>query len=135
MITIKNKIAIAKMHTAGRYLAEIFDQLNAIIKPGVTSNEVDAWIEKALKEKGLISQSKGYRGYKHVSCVSINDEVVHGIPSKDKIIKSGDLVKVDICGAWRGYCADGARCYFVGQVSESVRLFVMVAQSALNKGI
>jgi methionyl aminopeptidase len=136
MITIKNKMSIQKMHTAGQVLAEILNSLTSILKPKVTTLEIDSWIEEQLKAKGLISEMKGYVGsYKHVSCISINDEVVHGIPSGFKILKEGDLVKVDVCASWQGYCADLARCFFVGNVSDETKKFVEVAQKALNKGI
>jgi methionyl aminopeptidase len=135
MITIKNKVAIQRMHQAGQLLAMLFDELFAIIKPGVSTFDIDSWIERALLAKGLVSQSKGYHGYRHASCVSINEEVVHGIPHKDRIIQDGDLVKVDICAAWKGYCADAARCYFAGKVTQEKRHLVDVAQKALDKGI
>jgi methionyl aminopeptidase len=135
MITIKNKVAIQKMHYAGQVLADILDGVGSIIKPGVSTFEIDQWVEARLKEQGLVSQSKGYKGYRHSSCVSINDEVVHGVPHKENIIKDGDLVKVDICAAWKGYCADAARCYMVGQLAPKMTQLVEVAQRALDKGI
>lgn len=135
MITIKNKVAIQKMQRAGQILAAIFDELSSIIVPGISTFEVDVWIERALKDNGLISQSKGYRGYRHSSCISVNDEVVHGIPQKNKIVQDGDLVKVDICAAWKGYCADAARCYFVGEATQEKQRLVDVAKKALDKGI
>lgn len=135
MITIKNKQAIQKMQRAGQILAVLFDELSSIIVPGVSTLELDGWIEMQLRKQELVSQSKGYKGYGHSSCISINDEVVHGIPDKNKIIKEGDLVKVDICAAWKGYCADAARCYFVGKPTSEQQRFVEVAQNALNKGI
>ena len=135
MITIKNKVAIQKMHYAGQVLADILDRMGSIIKPGVSTFEIDQWIETQLKEKKLVSQSKGYKGYRHVSCISINDEVVHGVPRKENIIKDGDLVKVDICAAWKGYCADAARCYVIGSSEPKMTQLVEVAQRALDKGI
>jgi len=135
MITIKNKLSIQKMHHAGQVLSGIFEEIKDVIVPGATTLDLDAWIEKELKKHGLVSQSKGYKGYRHVSCISVNDEVVHGVPSSKKVIQSGDLVKVDICAAWKGYCADAARCYFVGDLSADIQNFIDVAQKALDKGI
>lgn len=135
MITIKNKLSIQKMHYAGQELAEVLNGIKEIIVPGVSTLELDAWIDKELKKRSLISQSKGYKGYKHVSCISVNDEVVHGVPNAEKVIKEGDLVKVDICASWKGYCADAARCYVVGKPPMEVQKLIEVAQSALNKGI
>lgn len=139
MIIIKNKLSIQKMQTAGQLLAEILDSMAPLIKPEVSTLELDSWIEDQLNKKGLVSEMKGYAGpvsaYKHVSCISINNEVVHGIPDATKILKEGDLVKVDVCASWNGYCADLARCFFVGKVNNDIKKFVDVAQKALNKGI
>jgi methionyl aminopeptidase len=139
MITIKNKLSIQKMQTAGQLLAEILDSIVPLIKPGISTLELDSWIEEQLNKKGLASEMKGYAGplaaYKHVSCISLNNEVVHGIPHESKILKEGDLVKIDVCASWNGYCADLARCFFVGAIHDSVKKFVEVAQNALNKGI
>lgn len=135
MIFVKNKVSIQKMRTAGQALAAIFDGLNSIIKAGVNTSEVDAWIADQLKKHQLVSQTKGYKGYRHVSCISVNDEVVHGVPQAEKVLQEGDLVKVDICAAWRGYCADAARCYVVGMPNEQQRKLIEVAKQALDKGI
>lgn len=135
MIHIKNKISIQKMAQAGSLLSEILDSVNQLMKPGISTAEIDAWIEAQLKEKGLISSVKGYMGYRHVSCISINDIVVHGVPRSDCFLKLGDLVKIDVCASWNGYCADMARSFFVGQPSQEAKKLVDVAQQALKKGI
>lgn len=135
MITIKNKAAIKKMHHAGQVIAQIFDMLSAIIKPGINTLVVDSFVEQELKKNGLVSQTKGYRGYRHASCVSLNDEVVHGVPDEGKTVKDGDLVKVDICASWQGYCSDAARCYAVGTVDGNTAKLMSVAQQALDAGI
>ena len=135
MITIKNKLALQKMATAGKELSSIFDELKSMIQPGMSTLELDVWIEKKIAERKLVPQTKGYMGYKHSSCISINDEVVHGIPSEKKILKQGDLVKVDTCVAWKGYCADMARCFFVGHFTEKSSKLVQVAEEALKVGI
>ncbi len=135
MITIKNKAAIRKMEEAGRLLIEIFDQIPALLKPGLSTLELDLWIEEQQKMRNLVSKSKGYRGYRHVSCISINDEVVHGVPSAKRIMVDGDLVKVDVCASWNGYCADMARSFFIGSHSVQAQKLVEVAQQALDKGI
>lgn len=135
MITIKNKAAIAKMEEAGKRLAAIFVDLPMIIRPGITTLEIDAWIERKQKEADLVSKSKGYKGYKHVSCISVNDEVVHGMPTDRKILHDGDLLKVDVCASWNDYCADMARAMFVGSSTPEQQKFVDVAYRALDKGI
>ena len=80
MIMIKNKMAIQKMETAGALLCELFDALVPLIKPGTSTLEIDHAVAEQLKARGLTSKTKGYMGYKHVSCISINEEVVHGVP-------------------------------------------------------
>jgi len=135
MIHIKNKLSIQKMARAGCLLSEIFESLEPKMQPGVSSVEIDSWIDSQLQAKGLVSKTKGYKGYKHSSCISINDEVVHGVPRQDAVFKLGDLVKVDVCASWNGYCADMARSFFIGQPSQSAQKLVEVAWQALDKGI
>lgn len=135
MIYIKNKLSIEKMAQAGSLLSGILVNVEQLIKPGVSTAEIDAWIESQLHEKGLVSSVKGYMGYRHVSCISVNDVVVHGVPHTDCILKLGDLVKIDVCASWNGYCADMARSFFVGAPSEQAQKLVDVAYQALKKGI
>ena len=136
-MVIKGKDAIFKMKTAGKLLAEIFEMVQDVIKPGVTTLMIDQWIAEQLKKNNLVSQSKGYMGYQHVSCISVNQVVVHGVPSHQVILKKGDLVKVDVCAAWKGYCADMARAYLVdvAEPTAEMTLFVTTAKQALQAGI
>lgn len=135
MITIKNKIALRKMEQAGQSLAQIFEEIRPLLRPGISTLEIDADIAKRLIQKGLTSRTKGYMGYKHVSCISVNDEVVHGVPNKDKLLIPGDVVKIDICASWKGYCGDMARTFFIVQSTPESKKLAEVAQSALDKGI
>jgi methionyl aminopeptidase len=135
MISIKNKRAISKMEQAGRLLASIFEKLPNCIDEGVTTAFIDGWIAKELVHNNLESKMRGYHGYPHVSCISLNDEVVHGIPSSQKILKKGDFVKVDVCASWQGYCADMARIFAVGDVRQELISLQHVAIQSLNKGI
>jgi len=138
MIIIKNNVAIRKMRQAGALLAGIFSDLKQQVKPGVSTGELDSWIASELKAKDLVSATKGFMGYQHVSCISLNDVVVHGVPNSFTILKDGDLVKIDICASWQGYNADMARSFFVGKEplpSQGAALLVAVAQQALDKGI
>ena len=134
---IKSKDAIFKMKTAGQLLAGIFEMVPSIIKPGITTLMIDQWIAEQLKHNDLVSQSKGYMGYQHVSCISVNQVVVHGVPSSQIVLKQGDLVKVDVCAAWKGYCADMARGYLVDVQEPTVEMnrFITTAQQALQAGI
>jgi len=135
MIAIKNKVAIRKMEQAGARLVEIFKEIASLVKPGTTTLEIDQAIESRLKAKGMESKTKGYMGYQHASCISVNDVVVHGVPSAKIILANGDLVKIDVCASWNGYCADMARSFYVGQAPHDVACFIENAQRALNKGI
>jgi methionyl aminopeptidase len=135
MINIKNMSSIAKMGEAGKLLASIFLEMNSLMSPGVTTFDIDQWIEKKLIARGLVSTMKGYGTYRHVSCISVNEVVVHGVPSKKVVLRDGDLVKVDVCASFRGYCADMARSFFVGTGLDIHKKLVSVAQAALDRGI
>ena len=136
MIIIKDKDAQKKMMTAGRLLNLVFLELGERVVPGVTTFELDSLIDKGLAEKNLVSQSKGYRGYRYASCISLNDEVVHGVPHVDRVLREGDLVKIDICASWTGYCADKTQCFFAGRApNESAKKLVDAALEALDNGI
>lgn len=135
MIIIKNKASIQKMEEAGRLLSQIFDEISPLIRPGISTLEIDTWIVEQLKARGLVSMTKGYKTYKHSSCISVNDEVVHGVPKASKLLAEGDLVKVDICASWQGYCADMARSFFVGTADAKAQALVQTAKIALDKGI
>lgn len=136
MIVVKNKVSIKKMEEAGRLLSGIFSRVGDLIAPGVSTADLDAWIAAELRNSGMVSKTNGYMGYRHSSCISVNDEVVHGVPHVAKVLKSGDLVKIDVCGAWRGYCADMARCFFVSGVSDQrAGRLVEVASQALDAGV
>lgn len=134
MIMIKNKRAIEKMRKAGRSLAEIMVDVKDIIKPGITTLEIDNFIESEMKKRGLKPECKGYAGYKHATCISVNDVVVHGVPSHE-ILKDGDFVKIDVVASFKGYCADMARFFFVGNVSDTVKCMGGTAQKALDSAL
>lgn len=136
MITIKDKDAQNKMMMAGRLLNLLFIELKERIVAGVSTLALDRWIDENLAAKNLVSQSKGYKGYRHASCISINDEVVHGIPRVDRLLKDGDTVKIDVCASWSGYCADKAQTFYVGdKPSEKTARFIATAVRALENGI
>ena len=136
MITVKNKAAIGKMTTAGALLSEVLAELKSVVAVGMTSAELNDFIELELKRRNLLSKTKGYMGYRHASCISVNDEVVHGVPSARRVFQNGDLVKVDVCASWSGNCADMARCFIIGQTDRTLQLQKMslVAEQALFAG-
>jgi len=137
MIIVKNKASLRKMELAGELLADLFSNLSRVINPGMSTADIDDIVVLELRRRGLVTKTKGYMGYQHSCCVSVNDEVVHGVPDRKKILQQGDLVKVDICAALNGYCADMARCYFVG--GQSARVcgdgLVEAAMRALEAGV
>lgn len=135
MSSHKSVFAINSMKTAGKLLAEIFSLVPEQIVAGVSTATIDAWIASELKKRTMISQSLGYHGYRHVSCISVNDVIVHGVPSDQVVLKRGDLIKVDVCASWGGYCADMARCFFVEQADSAAQQLVDVACASLDKGI
>ncbi len=134
MITIKNRASIAKMEEAGAILSNLFVELQPLVQAGVTTANIDRWLEEQIKQRGLVSRMKGYMGYRHVSCISVNNEVVHGVPS-DRVLHKGDMLTVDVCVSFKGYCADMARVFFIGTVPEHVKKFVEVAEQSLFAGI
>ena len=135
MIIIKNKRAIETMRQAGMLLAQVFDSIAPSVKAGASTLAIEELIVAELARRELKAESLGYRGYRHNSCISINDEVVHGVPHEDKILHDGDLVSIDICASWHGYCADMTRSYLIGTPSKKLQHFVYTAQAALDLGI
>jgi methionyl aminopeptidase len=135
MIPAMNSASFSKMVTAGSLLSEIFEIARSKVCVGATTLELDAFFEKELTARCLISGSKGYMGYRFVTCISLNDEVVHGMPSGTKVIKPGDVVKIDVCASYHGFFADMTRTFLVAPVDPEVQRFINVAQNALDLGI
>jgi len=135
MIVLKNKVEIDKMRVAGQALASIMKDVSSLISPGVITSEIDNFIESSMIKADLVPVCKGYCGYKHASCISLNDTVIHGIPSDQIILKSGDFVKIDVVGSYKGYCADLTRYFFVGEPRKNALKLAEVAQRALDVAI
>ncbi|MGB9798420.1 MAG: type I methionyl aminopeptidase [bacterium] len=137
MIIIKSKEEIEKMGKAGAILAEVLDILEEHAKPGVSTADLDALAEKLILSKGARPSFKGFNGYPASICASINDEVVHGIPSKRKILRKGDLLKIDVGVEFAGYHADGARTIIIGdgEVDAKVLELIRTTKEALEEGI
>jgi methionyl aminopeptidase len=137
MIAIKKEEEIKKMGKAGEILAEVLDILEANAKPGLSTAELDSLAEKLILSRGARPSFKGFNGFPASICASLNDEVVHGIPSKRKILRGGDLLKIDVGVEFEGYHADGARTFVVGngEVDEIVIELINTTKVALEKGI
>ncbi len=134
MITLKSEREIQKMDAAGDVLAACHKEIAKMIKPGVTTMEIDRFVEKFLKQHGATPEQKGYNGYEYATCASINDEVCHGFPRRQPL-KSGDIVTIDMVVNLNGGLADSAWTYAVGEISEQDRRLMEVTHRALELGI
>jgi len=127
MSELKDKNQLQKMRTAGRIVAEVLELMKETVKPGITTIELDRLAEKHIRKYGAIPAFKGYRGFPASLCTSINEEVVHGIPSLREL-KSGDIISID-CGAiYDGYFGDSAITLPVGEISAEDRKLLAVCE-------
>ncbi|MGD6900383.1 type I methionyl aminopeptidase [Bacillus infantis] len=134
MIVLKSAREIEAMKKAGEILAQCHKEIAKRIKPGVTTWEIDEFVEGFLKEHGATPEQKGYKGYKYATCASINDEICHGFPRREEL-KDGDIVTIDMVVRYNGALADSAWTYAVGNLSEKHRKLLEVTKEALYKGI
>ncbi|MCP3167208.1 type I methionyl aminopeptidase [Myxococcus qinghaiensis] len=134
-VEIKSREEIALMRQAGRIVADVLDALEKAVVPGVTTWELDALAEKLTAERGARPAFKGYLGFPCVLCASINDEVVHGIPSKRRKLAEGDLMKLDFGVSYKGWFGDAARTVPVGKVSAEARSLLETTRESLQKAI
>ncbi len=133
-ITIKTQEQIEKMRVAGRILIDLIDILEGIIKPGVTTNELDKVAEDFIRSRGAEPSFLGYGGYPKSLCTSVNEEIVHGIPGSRKL-KNGDIISIDMGSYINGYHGDCARTYGVGEISEENQKLIDVTQQSFFEGI
>lgn len=134
-VEIKNREEIALMREAGRIVCEILDELEQAVAPGVTTWDLDALAEKLIYQKGARPAFKGYHGFPACLCASINHEVLHGIPSKRRQLREGDLMKLDFGVVYRGFFGDSARTVPVGKVTAEALALLNTTREALHKGI
>lgn len=134
MIVIKTEEEIQKMKKAGELLANIHKGIGKMIKPGVSTYEIDEFVEKYLKEHGATAEQKGYQGFPYATCASINDEICHGFPRKEPL-EDGDIVTIDMVVNLDGWLADSAWSYGVGNVSDESQRLLDVTKKALYLGI
>lgn len=142
MVTIKSKKEIEYMKESCKIVALTYQEVEKAIKPGMSTWELDQIAEKVMRNLGAIPAEKGYpSGFKGVpaypaaTCISVNDEVIHGIPSKNKIIKDGDIVSIDTVALKNGFNGDAARTFMVGNVSKEAKKLVEVTKQAFFEGI
>lgn len=134
MITRKSKREISQMQEAGKLLVKTHKEIAKLIEPGITTMEIDAFVEKFLKKHGATPEQKGFQGYPYATCASINDEICHGFPRK-KTLKDGDIVTIDMVVNLNGGLADSAWSYGVGEVDEKGKRLMEVTKKALYLGI
>lgn len=134
MIVLKSPREIEMMKKAGELLASVHQEIAKMIKPGVTTWEIEEFVDNFLKEHGATPEQKGYKGYEYATCASINDEICHGFPRKEPL-KDGDIVTIDMVVNLNGALADSAWSYAVGEVSEETSKLLEVTKEALYKGI
>ncbi len=134
MIILKTPEQIEKMAKAGKILASVHEELAKIIKPGITTNEIDKFVEEYLVERGAYPEQKGYQGYPFAVCASVNDEICHGFP-RDEKLKDGDIVTIDMVVNLDGWLADSAWSYAVGDISEENQRLLDTTKKALYLGI
>ena len=133
-ITIKTNDQIDKMRIAGGILIDLIDILEEMIKPGVTTGELDKVAEDFIKSRGAEPSFLGYGGYPKTLCTSVNEEIVHGIPSSRKL-KNGDIISIDMGAYINGYHGDCARTYGVGEISEADQKLIDVTRQSFSEGI
>lgn len=135
MIIIKSKDEIELMRESGKVTGEVLNALNDFIKPGMSTLDIDRFVEEMIRKHNMYPTFKGYGGFPGSACVSVNEEIVHGIPDKDRILKEGDIVSVDVGSTYKGYVSDAARTYPVGEISEEAQKLIRVTRESFFEGI
>lgn len=134
-VTIKSEHELEKMREAGRILGIVHDEMAKIIRPGISTMDINRKGEEVIRSFGCIPSFLNYNGYPASICVSVNDEVVHGIPSKKRILQEGDIVSLDAGVIYEGYHSDAARTHAVGQISEEDQFLIDVTKQSFFEGI
>lgn len=134
-VTVKSARELDLMREAGKILAEVHERLGEAIKPGISTLDIDTLGEKLIRSYGCTPNFLNYNGYPASICVSVNDEVIHGIPRKDRILMEGDIVSLDAGLIYKGYHSDAARTHGVGQISEEAALLIERTRQSFFEGI
>jgi len=135
MVILKSLQEIEKIHRAGLVVADVLQEVRQLVRPGVSTMELDAFVERFIRAAGAKPAFKGYRGYPRTICASINDQVIHGIPSKDVILKQGDLLSIDVGTVVDGFYGDAAVTVPVGSVAPEAERLMRITEEALALGI
>lgn len=134
-INIKSEREIILMREAGKILAQVHDELEQFIRPGISTKDIDKKGEELIRSFGCIPSFLNYNGYPASICVSINEEVVHGIPTPKRILKEGDIVSLDAGVIYNGYHSDAARTHAVGEISDEARKLIDVTKNSFFEGM
>ena len=135
MIQVKNAAQIAMMRDAGKITGEALAMAGEMVRPGITTKEIDTAIREYIKKCGATPSFLNYGGFPASACISINDEVIHGIPSAKRVLRDGDIVKIDVGAYYKGYHGDSANTFPVGTVSEDAETLIRVTKESFYKGI
>lgn len=134
-VTIKSPREIELMREAGRILAKTHEELAKNLRPGMSTWDIDHMGEEIIRSYGCIPSFKNYNGYPASICVSVNDEVVHGIPHKEHFLDEGDIVSLDAGVIYKGYHSDAARTYGIGQIDDEAKKLIEVTRQSFFEGI
>ena len=135
MIQLKNSVQIAAMREAGRITGEALIVARDSIRPGMSTKELDTLIRQHIEHRGAKPSFLGLYGFPGSACISINDEVIHGIPSKDRILEEGDIVKIDVGAFYKGYHGDSARTFPVGKISDEAARLIEATKQSFYRGM
>lgn len=135
MIELKNERELEKMRAAGKVTAAVLKLMTETVQPGMSTFDLDVLAEKTIRSFGAIPLFLGYGGFPGSICASVNEEVVHGIPKKDRILKSGDIISIDTGAKLDGFCSDAAVTLGVGKVSDAAQQLMDVTRKSLYKAI
>ena len=133
MITLKSSHEIELMRRAGKITAAARALAGEMVKPGVTTHEIDRAVEHFIRKQGAVPSFLHYNGYPASACISVNDEIIHGIPGK-RVLQEGDIVNVDVSTILNGYYSDASRMFMIGEVSDEKRRLVEVTRECLHIG-
>ncbi len=134
-VSIKSAREIELMRAAGKILAKVHENLGKELRPGMSTLDIDHLGDDIIRSYGCIPSFKNYNGYPASVCVSVNDEVVHGIPTKKRIIREGDIVSLDIGVIYKGYHSDAARTHGIGEISKEAALLIERTRQSFFEGI
>lgn len=135
MIIIKSNSEIDIMREAGKVTGEVLRELETFIKPGISTMEIDQYIENFIRKYNMEPAFKGLYGFPSSACISVNEEVVHGLPRKDRILKEGDIVTVDTGTTHKGYVSDAARTFGVSEISEDAKRLIEGTKASFFAGM